>query len=289
MFMREFVPQSLRDAWHAEFEQLCQDAMTVSEYAVRFSELSRHAPALVSTIRERVHRFIEGLNPSIRFSMARELETDIPYQQAMEITRRLEGMWAREREEREAKRPRDSGIYSDARAPIAACHGRIYVSSPVHSALPVPVVSWPLPGKADGWRGCEAYLAFVRDVSVNTPTVESVPIVREYPDIFPVDLLAIPPDRDIDFGIDLFSGTHPISILPYRMTPAELKELKEQLQELLDKGFIQPIVSPWGASVQFVKKNDGFMRIRIDYRQLNKVTVKNMYSLPHIDDLFDQL
>ncbi|XP_070056813.1 uncharacterized protein [Nicotiana tomentosiformis] len=88
MFMREFVPQSLRNAWRTEFEQLCQGAMSVSEYAVWFSELSRHAPALVSTFIERVCRFIEGLNPGIKFSMARDLETDIPYQQAMEISQR---------------------------------------------------------------------------------------------------------------------------------------------------------------------------------------------------------
>jgi len=84
-------------------------------------------------------------------------------------------------------------------------------------------------------------------------------------------------------------GTAPISIAPYRMAPTELKELKIQLQELLDKGFIRPSVSPWGAPVLFVKKKDGTLRLYIDYRQLNKVTVKNKYPLPRIDDLFDQL
>ncbi|XP_070056645.1 uncharacterized protein [Nicotiana tomentosiformis] len=110
--------------------------MTVSKYVVRFNELSRHAPALVSTVRERVYRFIEGFNHNIRFSMAQKLEIDIPYQHVVEIARRLEGMWDRERYEREAKRPRDSGTYSGARAPIAARHGRGYVSTLIHSALP---------------------------------------------------------------------------------------------------------------------------------------------------------
>jgi len=82
-------------------------------------------------------------------------------------------------------------------------------------------------------------------------------------------------------------GTAPISIAPYRMAPTELRELKIQLQELLDKGFIHPSVSPWGAPVLFVKKKDGTLRLCIDYRQLNKVTVKNKYPLPRIDDLFD--
>jgi len=108
-------------------------------------------------------------------------------------------------------------------------------------------------------------------------------------DVFPTDLLGVPPERDIDFVIDLEPGTKPISIPPYRMAPAELKELKEQLEDLLKKGFIRPSVSPWGAPVLFVKKKDGTMRMCIDYRQLNKVTVKNKYPLPRIDDLFDQL
>ncbi|WMV58989.1 hypothetical protein MTR67_052374, partial [Solanum verrucosum] len=95
--------------------------------------------------------------------------------------------------------------------------------------------------------------------------------------------------REIDFGIDLLPDTQPISIPPYRMAPTELKELKEQLKDLLEKGFIRPSQSPWGAPVLFVKKKDGSLRMCIDYRQLNRVTVKNKYPLPRIDDLFDQL
>uniref|UniRef100_A0A1U7XYF8 Uncharacterized protein LOC104242574 n=1 Tax=Nicotiana sylvestris TaxID=4096 RepID=A0A1U7XYF8_NICSY len=103
MFLREFAPQSLRDAWSAEFEQLLQGTMSVSEYAVRFSDLSRHAPTLVSTVRERVCRFIEEPHHSSWTSMARELEIDILYQQTVSIARRVEGMLARERE-REVRR-----------------------------------------------------------------------------------------------------------------------------------------------------------------------------------------
>ncbi|KAL0554431.1 hypothetical protein IC582_008352 [Cucumis melo] len=99
----------------------------------------------------------------------------------------------------------------------------------------------------------------------------------------------LPPHREVEFAIELEPGTVPISRAPNRMAPAELKELKVQLQELLDKGFIRPSVSPWGAPVLFVKKKDGSMRLCIDYRELNKVTVKNRYPLPRIDDLFDQL
>ncbi|KAA0053104.1 ty3-gypsy retrotransposon protein [Cucumis melo var. makuwa] len=115
------------------------------------------------------------------------------------------------------------------------------------------------------------------------------PVVREYPNIFPDELLGLPPPRKIDFAIKLEPDTAPISRAPYRMAPAELKELKVQLQELLDKGFVRPNVSPWGAPVLFVKKKDGSMRLCIDYRELNKVTVKNCCPLSRIDDLFDQL
>ncbi|XP_019225152.1 PREDICTED: uncharacterized protein LOC109206748 [Nicotiana attenuata] len=99
----------------------------------------------------------------------------------------------------------------------------------------------------------------------------------------------MPPDLDIDFGIDLVPGTQPISTSPFCMAPKELRELKEQLQELLEKGFIRPSMSPWGAPVLFVKKMDGSMRMCFDYLQLKKITIKNKYLLQRSDDLFDQL
>ncbi|KAL5537339.1 hypothetical protein UlMin_046267 [Ulmus minor] len=108
-------------------------------------------------------------------------------------------------------------------------------------------------------------------------------------DVFPEELPGIPPEREISFEIELLPGSAPVSKAPYRMAPAELKELQIQLQELLDKGFIRPSYSPWGAPVLFVKKKDGTLRMCIDYRELNKLTIKNKYPLPRIDDLFDQL
>ena len=112
-------------------------------------------------------------------------------------------------------------------------------------------------------------------------------MVREFGDVFPKELPGLPPEREIEFSVELLPGTSPISIAPYRMAPTELKELKAQLQDLLDKGFIRPSTSPWGAPVLFVKKKDGTLRLCIDYRQLNKVTIKNKYPLLMIDDLFD--
>ncbi|MCO6516618.1 MAG: hypothetical protein J6586_09040, partial [Snodgrassella sp.] len=138
-------------------------------------------------------------------------------------------------------------------------------------------------------KGCQGYLAHVVLNDSAPVSLEDVKVVRQFPDVFPDDLPGLPPERDVEFSIDLLPGTDPISLTPYRMAPAELRELKIQLQELLDQGFIQPSISPWGAPVLFVRKKDGTLRLCIDYRQLNRVTIKNRYPLPRIDDLFDQL
>ncbi|GJR57451.1 putative reverse transcriptase domain-containing protein [Tanacetum coccineum] len=119
--------------------------------------------------------------------------------------------------------------------------------------------------------------------------LEDVPIVRDFPEVFPKELPGLPPTRQVEFQIDLMPGAAPVARAPYRLAPSEMKELSEQLQELSDKGFIRPSSSPWGAPVLFVKKKDGSFRMCIDYRELNKLTVKNRYPLPRIDDLFDQL
>ncbi|GJT69908.1 putative reverse transcriptase domain-containing protein [Tanacetum coccineum] len=103
------------------------------------------------------------------------------------------------------------------------------------------------------------------------------------------DLPGLPPARPVEFQIDLIPGAAPVARAPYRLAPSEMKELSEQLQELSDKGFIRPSSSPWGAPVLFVKKKDGSFRMYIEYRELNKLTIKNRYPLPRIDDLFDQL
>ncbi|RVW49285.1 Transposon Ty3-I Gag-Pol polyprotein [Vitis vinifera] len=137
-------------------------------------------------------------------------------------------------------------------------------------------------------KGCQGFLAYVVNEE-NDLKLEDIPIVRDYPDVFPEDLPGLPLEREVEFTIDVTLGTASISKAPYRMAPLELKELKIQLQELLDKGFIRRSVSPWGTLVLFVKKKDGSMRLCIDYRESNKVTVRNKYPLPRIDDLFDQL
>ena len=138
-------------------------------------------------------------------------------------------------------------------------------------------------------KGCQGYLAYVVETSKEGTILDDIPVVREFPDVFPDDIAGLPPEREVEFTIDLILRTEPISIPPYRMAPAELRELKAQLEEFLSKGFIRPSISPWGALVLLVKKKDGSLRLCIDYRQLNRVTIRNQYPLPKIDELFDQL
>ncbi|GJY85472.1 reverse transcriptase domain-containing protein [Tanacetum coccineum] len=119
--------------------------------------------------------------------------------------------------------------------------------------------------------------------------LDDIRFVRDFPEVFPDDLSGLPPVREIEFHIDLIPGASPVVKLPYRLAPSEMLELSNQLKELQEKGFIRPSHSPWGALVLIVKKKYGAMRMCIDYRELNKLTIKNRYPLPRIDDLFDQL
>jgi hypothetical protein len=132
--------------------------------------------------------------------------------------------------------------------------------------------------------------SFMASLSMEDQAViDRLQVVCDFPEVFPDEIPDVPPKREVEFSIDLVPGTKPVSMTPYRMSASELAELKKQLEDLLDKKFIRPNVSPWGAPLLLVKKKDGSMRLCIDYRQLNKVTIKNRYPLPRIDDLMDQL
>jgi hypothetical protein len=132
-----------------------------------------------------------------------------------------------------------------------------------------------------------------RDIPVvyilHTKAISDVPVVCEFEDVFPEELSGLPPDRDVEFVINLVPGTAPIAQSPYRMADVELKLLKAELDSLLEKGFIRPSASPWGSPALFVLKKDGTQRLCVDYHALNAVTIKNKYLLPRIDDLMDQL
>ncbi|GKE58943.1 putative reverse transcriptase domain-containing protein, partial [Tanacetum coccineum] len=138
-------------------------------------------------------------------------------------------------------------------------------------------------------RGCHLFLAHVTEKKSKEKRLEDVPIIRNSPEVFPEEFLGLPPLRQVEFRIDLVLGAAPVARAPYRLAPSKMRVLSVQLQELLEKGFIRPSSSPWGAPVLFVKKKDGSFKMCIDYRELNKLTVKNRYPLSRIDDLFDQL
>jgi hypothetical protein len=141
--------------------------------------------------------------------------------------------------------------------------------------LSIPIA---VPTKPFGW----VYEAIV-------PEIQDIPVVCEFLDVFPEDFPGLSPERDVEFVIELKPGTAPISRRSYRMPPNELVELKTQLQDLLEMGFIRPSSSPWGCLAIFVKKKDQTLRMCVDYRPLNEVTIKNKYTLSRIDILFDQL
>nr|GEW56705.1 putative reverse transcriptase domain-containing protein [Tanacetum cinerariifolium] len=129
----------------------------------------------------------------------------------------------------------------------------------------------------------------VMEKKLDEKRLENIPVVREFLDVFPKELPGLPPARQVEFQINLIPGATPVARAPYQLAPSEMQELSDQLQELADRGFIRLSISPWGAPVLVVKKKYESFRMCIDYLELNKLTVKNRYPLPRIDDLFDQL
>ncbi|GKE40550.1 hypothetical protein Tco_1463955 [Tanacetum coccineum] len=142
-------------------------------------------------------------------------------------------------------------------------------------------------------KGCHVFFARVTTKKTQDKSegkrLEDVLIISDFPEVFPEDLSGLPLGQQVEFQIDLMSSAAPVARAPYRLTPSEMKELSDQLQELSEEGFIRLSSSNWGAPILFVKKKDGSFQMCIDYRELNKLIVKNRYPLPRINDLFDQL
>nr|GEW85566.1 putative reverse transcriptase domain-containing protein [Tanacetum cinerariifolium] len=138
-------------------------------------------------------------------------------------------------------------------------------------------------------RGYQVFISQVIEKKSDKKRLEDIPVVRKFPKLFLEDLPDLPPARQVEFQIDLIPEAVLVARAPYRLAPLEMQELSDQLYELADRGFIRPSTSPWGAPVIFFKNKDGSFRMCIDYQELNKLTVKNRYPLPRIDDLFDQL
>ena len=160
---------------------------------------------------------------------------------------------------------------------------RVVFQGDKHDILPQTVYESRCQGQLAGW------LASLTLEDEERPDLDLPRVVCEYVDVFPNELPGLPPQRVVDFDIELHLGTSPISMTPHRMAPVELQELRVQLQELIEKGFMKPSTSPWGAPVLFAKKKGKTLRLCIDYRRLNRVMIQNWYLLPRIDDLFDQL
>nr|GFA45025.1 putative reverse transcriptase domain-containing protein [Tanacetum cinerariifolium] len=138
-------------------------------------------------------------------------------------------------------------------------------------------------------RGSQLFVAHVNEKEPQEKRIKNVLVIRDFPEVFLDDLPRLPPPRQVEFRIDLVPGVAPVAHAPFQLAPSEMKELAKQLQDISEKGIIRLSSSPWGAPVLFVKKKDGSFCMCIDYRELNKLTVKNRYPLPRIDDLFDQL
>ncbi|XP_070017418.1 uncharacterized protein [Nicotiana sylvestris] len=235
-----------------ESEDAQRFVVSVIKFFAQWScrDLARHVVVLVSTDMERRRRFIDGLNNGLLYGLAREADIGARFDQLAQSSYHAPSA--------QGSTGMDwLSLYYD----ILDCHANTVML---------------------------AMMELLRLEWIGSLGHTPIPAVMEFSDVFPTNLLGMPPDMDIDFGIYLVSATQPIYIPPYRMALVELKELMEHLQELLDKDLIRPSMPPCGAPILFVKKKDGFIRMCIDYRQLNKVTIKNKYPLPRTDDLFDQ-
>ncbi|GJR50191.1 hypothetical protein Tco_1400712 [Tanacetum coccineum] len=174
-----------------------------------------------------------------------------------------------------------------SRTPVSATTRRPIVSKQKHA------VTCFRCGAQRHYKRCHVFLSYITEKKtekkLEEQRLEDVPIVRDFPEVFLEDLLGLPPTRQVEFQIDLVPGVAPVARSPNKLAPLEMQELFNQLQELSDKGFIRPSFSPWGAPVSLVKNKDGSFRMCINYREFSKLTVKNRYPLPRIDDLFDEL
>ncbi|GKB30703.1 hypothetical protein Tco_0870104 [Tanacetum coccineum] len=239
-----------------KFYNLTIKGNDLKTYIRRFHELVVLCPTMVPNSKKLMEVFIGGLPRSIEGNVTASKPQTL--EEAITITQRL--MDQRERALQKLVLKKNS------------THGRAYMLRDKNAHQDPNVVTDQVIEKKS-----------------NEKQLEDIPVVKEFPDVFPEDLPGLPPVLQVEFKIDLIPGAAPVARAPYRLAPSEMQELSNQLQELADRGFIQLSTLPWGALVLYVKKKDGSFRMCIDYRELNKLTVKNRYPLPRIYDLFDQI
>ncbi|GJS18386.1 putative reverse transcriptase domain-containing protein [Tanacetum coccineum] len=312
MMIQEFCPSHEMQKLESDLWNHAMVGAGHAAYTDRFHELVRLVPHLVTLKSRMITRYVYGLAPQIRGMVAAtELKT---MQKAMQISGALtdEADLGFSYEIKIA-----SGQLVEIDKVIKGCkleieghvfdidlipfrHGSFYIiigmdwlsNYKAKIICHEKVVRIPLPdGKVLGVVGerPEEKARLLMSSKASDKKQEEIVVVRDFPEVFLDDLSGLPPIREIEFRIELIPGATPVAKSPYRLAPFEMKELYGQLKELQDKGFIRLSSSPWGASVLFVRKKDGSFRMCIDYRELNKLTVKNRYPLPRIDDLFDQL
>ena len=220
LFMERYIPRTLRDRRRDEFFSLEQGRMSVTAYEAKFRALSRYATQLCFSPQERIRRFLKGLRSELRNSALQVAATTKSVQEMDDFDVILGMTWLS---------PQFAILDCNAKTVTLAKPGTDpLVWEGDYTSNPVRIIFF-LRAKKIVSKGCLAFLA--RDDTTQVPSIESISVVREFLDVFPADLPGLPPDRDIDFCIDLEPGTRPISIPPYRMAPAELRELKAQLQE----------------------------------------------------------
>nr|CAB3504395.1 unnamed protein product [Digitaria exilis] len=313
-FKAHHIPASLVERKLTEFLALTQGTHTVLQYSQAFNGLCPYAGHHADSDVKKMERFRRGLNTKLKAQLTTTRVAT--YGELVNIAIAQEDANMVHRAEKKRKAPAGPSSAQPQRfrlvPPAAPQQGAPrFPPPPQQQQAPRQNVQQPSrPGAGYQCFKCGSSSHFNKDCPQNKPQTQrpgnqqskgkqqrvqvrqlkDIPVVCEYADVFPDDLPGMSPDRDIEFVIELQPGTAPISKRPYRMPPNELAELKIQLQELLDKGFICPSVSPWGCPAIFVKKKDHSLRLCIDYRPLNAaVTIKNKYPLPRIDVLFDQL
>nr|AAV43998.1 hypothetical protein [Oryza sativa Japonica Group] len=314
-FRKTHIPSGVVSLKKKEFRSLTQGSRSVTEYLHEFNRLARYAPEDVRNDEERQEKFLGGLNDELSYPL---MVGDYPdFQKLVDKAIRQEDKYNRMEQKKRriaqfktqqgnnqkslltlGPQPMPQGGSSSVVRPQRQFFNNNAGNNISNQALSLqrsPSVRIEIQGVP---FLANLILLESKDLDVilgmdwsrlNQITLEEIPIVREYPDVFPDDLPGMPPKRDIEFRIDLVPGTTPIHKRPYRMAANELAEVKRQVDDLLQKGYIRPSSSPWGAPVIFVEKKDHTQRMCVDYRALNDVTIKNKYPLPRIDDLFDQL
>nr|XP_027124227.1 uncharacterized protein LOC113740914 [Coffea arabica] len=325
-FNAKYFPPLVQEKKEDEFIRLRQGTQSVAEYESQFTRLSKFAPELILTEQRRARRILQGLNVEIQKDLAVAQITT--FSDAVEKALRSENARLQVRNFQNRKRGAagSSSTQGDKGAPPkfgrGAGGGRF---SGTARGVPLEEVNQDEASKRAPHKGVQLQFLVGRVTFVGNPTtrrmtvggsrisvyaaecgtpacqlsgpvtrsernyaIEDVPVVSDYLDVFPDELVNLPPEREIEFEINLLPGTSPSSKTPYRLAPAELKELKLQLQDLLERGFIHESGSPWGHLFSLLKRRRT-LRLCIDYRGLNNVTIKNKYPLLHIDELFDQL